>query len=146
MPEIYFNRPVLHPYLFALPKVQLYFFGFFKCRIVNYSMYFCWCKFVSDCCFSPNIHPNKSFCQKYIHCKSVSCKNAMYPSKPPLIECFRFYRFFFKHVFILQYWFKHYPFNTSCASSITFVQFFIFILFFIFIIINIQCKDWKGRI
>ena len=28
---------------------------------------------------SPNIHPIKSFCQYYIHCKSASCKNAMYP-------------------------------------------------------------------
>ena len=27
------------------------------------------------------VHPNKSFCQKYIHCKSASCKNAMYPFK-----------------------------------------------------------------
>ncbi len=30
---------------------------------------------------SPNIHPNKSCCQIYIHCKSASCKNAMYSVK-----------------------------------------------------------------
>ncbi len=28
---------------------------------------------------SPNIHPNKSFCPKYINCKPASCKNVIYP-------------------------------------------------------------------